>query len=81
VTQGAADGIVKQPCDRVNEGELPLFTMDGRKYYAQALLDRYSCIKEFSRTGKPGRPRKPKQMPLHEICQGNKKKKVEFWLI
>jgi len=55
--------------------------MDGRKYYAQALLDRYSCIKEFPGTDKPGRPRKPKQMPLHEICSGSKKKKVEFWLI
>jgi len=41
--------------------------MDGRKYYAQALLDRYSCIKEFPGTGKPGRPRKPKQMPLQEL--------------
>jgi len=81
VTQGAVDEIVKQTCDQVNEGELPLVAMDGRKYYAQALLDRYSCIKEFPGTDKPGRPRKPKQMPLHEICSGSKKKKVEFWLI
>jgi len=42
------------------------------KYYAQALLDRYSCIKEFLGTGKPGRPRKPKQ-----IYTASKKKKVE----
>jgi len=59
-----------------DEEELHLFAMDGRKYYAQALLDRYSCIKEFPGTGKPGIPRKPKQ-----ICPGSKKKKVEYWLI
>jgi len=75
VTQGAADGIVKQTCDQVNEGELPLFAMDVRKYYAQALLDRYSCIKEFPGTGKSGRPRKLKQMPLHEIYLGSKKRR------
>jgi len=55
--------------------------MDGRKYHAQSLLDRYRCIKEFPGIGKPGRQRKPKQMPSHEICPGSKKKKVEFWLI
>jgi len=55
--------------------------MDGRKYYAQALLGRYSHIKEFLGTGKPERPRKPKQMPLHEIYLGSKKKKVEYRLI
>jgi len=49
--------------------------MDGRKYYAQALLDRYSCIKEFPGTGKSGRPRKLKQMPLHEIYLGSKKRR------
>ena len=67
MTQDAADEIVKQTCDRINEEELPLFVTDGRKYYAQALLDRYSYTKEFPRTDKRGRPRKPKQMPLPEL--------------
>lgn len=52
MTQDAADEIVKQTCDRINEEELPLFVTDGRKYYAQALLDRYSYTKEFPRTDK-----------------------------
>jgi len=63
------------------EEVIHLFVTDGRKYYAQALLDRYRCIKEFLETVKPGRPLEPKQMPLHEICPSSKKKKVEYGLI
>ena len=67
MTQEAANKVVKQTCDRINEKNLPLFVTDGRKYYKQALLDRYSYIKEFPKTGKRGRPKKPKQMPLKEL--------------
>jgi tRNA A37 N6-isopentenylltransferase MiaA len=52
MTQDAAHEVVKQTCDRINEEELPLFVTDGRKYYAQALLDRYSYTKEFPRNRK-----------------------------
>jgi len=37
MTQNAADEIVKQTCNWINEEELPLFVTDGRKYYAQSL--------------------------------------------
>jgi len=67
MTQKSANEVVKQRCDRINEDNLPLFVTDGRKFYKQALLDKYSYIKEFPKTGKRGRPRKPKQMPLKKL--------------
>ena len=42
MTQKVADEVVKHTCDRINEDELPLFITDGRSYYKQVLLDRYS---------------------------------------
>jgi len=67
MTQKAANEVVKQTCDRINEDKLPLFVTDGRKYYKQPLLDRYSYIKEFPKTRKRGRPKKPKQVPLKKL--------------
>jgi len=77
MTQKAADIIVEQTCERINEEKLPLFVTDGREYYKQALLDRYGFIKEFSGTGKRGRPRKPEQMPLPELKYAQVVKKRE----
>jgi len=67
MTQRSANEVVKQTCDIINENNLPLFVTDGRKHYKQALLDRYSYIKEFSKTNKRGRPKKPKQTPLKKL--------------
>jgi IS1 family transposase len=66
MTQRAANEVVKQTCDRINEN-IPLFVTDGRKYYKKALLDRYSYTVEFSKTKKRGRPKKPKQQPLSKL--------------
>jgi hypothetical protein len=38
----------------------PLFITDGLKFYAGALLKKYREWIEFSRTGKRGRPKKPR---------------------
>ena len=67
MTQKAANQVVKQTCDRINENNLPLFITDGRKYYKKALLDRYSYIAEYPSSGKRGRPKKPKQKPFDEL--------------
>ncbi|BDZ68649.1 hypothetical protein [Methanobacterium ferruginis] len=67
MTQDAADEIVKQTCMRIDEENLPLFVTDGRKYYKQALLDKYSYIAKFPRTGRRGRPRKTMQMPAPKL--------------
>jgi hypothetical protein len=39
---------------------MPLFVTDGLKLYAKALLKEYGETEEFPRTGKRGRPQKPK---------------------
>jgi hypothetical protein len=67
MTQKAADEVVKQTYDKINENNLPLFVTDGRKYYKQALLDRYSYFVEFPKTRKRGRLKKPKQIPLKKL--------------
>ena len=67
MTQKSADEVIKQTCDRINENNLPIFVTDGRKHYKQALLDRYSYFEDFPKTGKRGRPRKPKQKPLKKL--------------
>jgi IS1 family transposase len=67
MTQKAANEVVKETCERINENNLPTFVTDGRSFYKQALLDRYSYFEEFPRTGKRGRPRKPKQVPLKKL--------------
>jgi hypothetical protein len=59
MTQKAADDVVNQTCDRINENNLLLFVTDGRKYYKQALLDWYSYFIEFPRTENRRRRRKP----------------------
>ena len=42
---------------------MPLFISDGLKFYKNALLKGYGRIKGFKKTGKRGRPKKPKLVP------------------
>jgi len=65
-TQEMADILIEET-DRLIARPLPLFVSDGLKMYIQALLRRYHYTREFARTGKPGRPRKPLQLPLQEL--------------
>lgn len=62
-TQESADAIVEQTAKRIDNNELPLFVSDGLKLYTTALLKRYHSLKEFPKTGKRGRPRKPGKIP------------------
>jgi hypothetical protein len=50
---------IKQRCDRC----VPFFTSDELKHYDDALLAAYGLKQEFPKTGKRGRPRKPRLMP------------------
>jgi IS1 family transposase len=56
--QANANSLVKGLRDR-SDGSLPLFTSDELKHYDDALLEAYGVRKEFKRSGKRGRPRKP----------------------
>ncbi|NYB26453.1 MAG: hypothetical protein HVN34_09460 [Methanobacteriaceae archaeon] len=67
MTQDSADRIIQITGEKINEKKLPIFITDGRKYYAEALLKRYGEYTVFPKTGKRGRPRKPRQMPLEEL--------------
>ena len=44
-------------------GSMPLFISDGLFFYKEALLNAYGRLKEFKRTGKRGRPKKPILIP------------------
>ena len=67
----------------------PLFVTDGLKFYAESLLNQYSKWREFPKTGKRGRTRKPKTVPDKDLKyaqviknkQGKKLQKVEKRII
>ncbi|MDF0590682.1 hypothetical protein P0O15_05775, partial [Methanotrichaceae archaeon Mx] len=42
---------------------MPLFVSDGLKFYTRALLKSYGKLVAFPKTGRRGRPRKPKLVP------------------
>lgn len=57
--QANANKLVAGIKDR-SEGHILLFTSDELKHCGDALLEAYGIKQEFPRTGKPGRPRKPR---------------------
>jgi IS1 family transposase len=46
---------------------IPLFVTDGLKLYTEAILKKYGELVEFPKTGKRGRPKKPKIVPLKNL--------------
>ena len=46
---------------------MPLFVSDGLEFYAKALLKKFGETEEFPRTGKRGRPKKPKLVPPDDL--------------
>ncbi len=59
--QYVADGIVNKTCECL--GSKPLFVSDGLNFYTCALRKKFGKMVEFPRTGKCGRPKKPKLIP------------------
>ena len=64
--QYVADEFVKSAAKRLSES-LPLFVSDGLKFYEKALLKQFGKIEEYPRTGKRGRPKKPKRVPSDDL--------------
>jgi IS1 family transposase len=66
-------------------GTKPLFTSDELPHYETALLENFSRLEEQPKTGKRGRPRKPKRVidpelkyaTVHKVRQNGKVVKVE----
>lgn len=65
-TKESAKAIIDKT-DKVLDGELPLFVSDGLKLYIETILEKYHYLKEYPKTGKRGRPRKPKKKPLSQL--------------
>jgi hypothetical protein len=75
-----ANKLVEGVRDR-SDGSIPFFTSDELKHYDDALLSAYGIKKEFARTGKPGRPRKPilqapKKLLYAQVVKRRKKGRV-----
>lgn len=64
--QYVADKLVELTAKCVS-GFKPLFVTDGLKFYAEAILKEYGETEEFPRTGKRGRPKKPKLVPAKDL--------------
>ncbi len=44
-----------------------IFVTDGLNFYREALLKQFGVLREFPRTGKRGRPKKPKIFPSDSL--------------
>ena len=64
--QYVADKLVELVNKRLSE-KIPVFVTDGLDFYRKALLNVYGIVKEFSRTGKRGRPKKPTIVPSNDL--------------
>ena len=47
--------------------KIPVFVTDGLDFYKGAILNAYGVVKEFPRTGKRGRPKKPRVIPPEDL--------------
>ena len=82
--QYVADELVKLTDDCLSENK-PVFVTDGLDFYKIALLNQYGVQIEYPKTGKRGRPKKPKIVPSDNLKyaqvvkkrKGRKLKKVE----
>jgi transposase-like protein len=64
--QYVADALLEKVSERLSES-IPLFVTDSLKFYAEAILKIYGELMEFPRTGKKGRPKKPKLVPVKDL--------------
>ena len=47
--------------------KIPVFVTDGLDFYKGAILNAYGVVKEFPRTGKWGRQKKPRVIPPEDL--------------
>jgi IS1 family transposase len=60
--QYVADKLVELVNKHLSD-KIPLFVTDGLKFYREALLKQFGVLEKFPKTGKRGRPKKPKIVP------------------
>lgn len=74
---------------KVTDDHIPLFTSDGLKWYEKKILEHYGIPEKTVRTGKRGRPLKPKKIPHPDLnyaqvvkqYKKGKVAKVEFKIV
>jgi IS1 family transposase len=64
--QYVADKLVESVKKHLSD-KIPLFVTDGLNFYREALLKHFGVLIEFPRTGKRGRPKKPKIFPPDDL--------------
>jgi hypothetical protein len=64
--QYVADKLVALVSKCISD-KIPLFVTDGLNFYKEALLKVFGVMKEFPRTGKRGRPKKPERVPSEDL--------------
>jgi hypothetical protein len=65
--QKSSDEIIKQTSEVINENNLPLFVTDGRKYYKESLIKKYSETIQPQPIIKNGKLQKPILKPFKEL--------------
>jgi IS1 family transposase len=65
-----AEPLIARTEERVQEGTWPIWVSDGLDAYGDALKKRHCILKLYPRTGKRGRPRRPKWVACPKLRYG-----------
>ena len=70
-----SEPLITETERRLAEGSWPIWVSDGLDSYGEALKNRHCILKTYPRTGKRGRPRRPKLVACPELQYGQVVKK------
>ncbi len=62
-----AEPLIAQTEGRIQDGSWPAWVSDGLDAYGEALKSRHSILETYPRTGRRGRPRRPKLVACPEL--------------
>jgi len=65
-----AEPLIARTEERLQEGTWPVWVSDGMDAYGEALKKRHCILKLYPRTGKRGRPRRPKWVACPRLRYG-----------
>ncbi len=65
-----AEALIGKTEGRLIDGGSPVWVSDGLDCYGEALKDRHCILKTYPRTGKRGRPRRPKLVACPDLRYG-----------
>jgi hypothetical protein len=70
-----SEPLIAETERRLAQGSWPIWVSDGLDSYGEALRNRHCILKTYPRTGKRGRPRRPKLVACPELRYGQVVKK------